>query len=204
MLLPSIGRSQTVEELQQQISQRQADKETYQGEIASLEDQKAALEAQMAALDPQILQQIYESVLEDVLALIDGQKAEREELEQAQLGALNYIDWLELALDYLELEPDSPTYVDDLNFITGELLATQAVLQKVANRLNQLDMDQAQANAAADQAAQMYYGAQAAHDALQQQIDAIQAIIDSDNQAIQDIDSQIAELQAQIDQINNM
>ena len=211
LLLPSTGRSQTVEELQQQIlqmqqqiSQLQGDKATYQQEIAGLEERKAAFEAQMPAIDALIqnAEGVYGMALAQALALINAQQAEREELELAQLGAMNYTDWLQEALDYLD--QGSPTYTDDLNFITGELLGTQAVLSNVANRLNELDTAVGNAEALAGQAGQAYYGAQDLKDGVQQQIDALQAIIDSDNQSIQDIDSQIESLQNQINELNNM
>ena len=88
LLLPSTGRSQTVEELEQQISQlqsqisdNQADKAVLQAANDSFEQRKAELECELD-LQNEALAQIQSQMS---WAVLEGQQAERDQIARETL-----------------------------------------------------------------------------------------------------------------------
>ena len=204
LLLPSSGRSQTVEELQQQIDQLQSEKGNLQQENNVLDAQICELISQMSTIDGLIQNGNGTCIvaLYNLGLLYLDQEAERADLEEAQQMNSETLCTLEAAL--YSLDPESPTYQDDLNSINNAIQEVNNLLAENQERLDELDTAYEQAMEPFNLASQAVQGLQELMDELQQKIDALQSAFDSNNQRIQEIDSEIQSLQNQIDALNNM
>ena len=225
LLFPSTGRSQTVEELQQQIARIQSQIANLQsditgdeGEIAALEAEKENLQAQNDAY-AQELTELSDKIIwlagkigqcnsEMSASVLAAQGAER-----AQLAAdLKYYAAEKAALEaqLQNLDPESETYQSDYDSISSALQSNNNDTEAANGKLDELDQkyELAKPNDAFLQALIDFFNGQALP--LLQQIAGIQSNIDSNNARIQDIDSLIGtlqgvinDLQSQIDNLQN-
>lgn len=226
VLLTSTGRSQTVEELQQQIAQLESQISVLDSEISDIQSLQGPYQAANDAYAQQIaeLQDLLETInatiegMQDDLSgsVLDRQFAERGQIAtdtanaQAQQAALN---------DQLaNLDPNSETYEADSAAILQELAGISAANQAREERLADLDDEYAQAQALDGVVQAQIDVLQGNAAEIQQQIGQIECNIDSNNSTIEglnaqigsllgqinDLENQIDCLQDQIDQLNNM
>ncbi len=204
LLLPSTCRSQTVEELQQQISDLRTEKGNLQQENNVLDAQICDLISQMSTLDGMIDNgmETYFDALQELADLYADQYDEREHLEDSRQMNLDTLCTLEATL--YSLDPESPTYESDVISLNLSMLEVEDNLSEIQERVKVLDAQYDALAAIVTQASQVVQGSQALKGAIQQRIDALQSGFDSNYQRIQQIDAEIECLQNQINELNNM
>lgn len=225
MLLTSTGRSQTVEELQQQIEQLQSVISGYQSEISGYQSEISDLQSQItdfqaqkdgleAANDTSARQK---AQLECDLFLLDEQfvqlssqmsanmlVAQFAERNQIDTDINNYLQQLAALVEQLaNLDPNSETYDADSAAIVGQMFGIALDNAARSGMLADLDDEYLRAQMGDAVLQAQLDTIPATRAALLQQIDAIQSNIDSNNSTIQEIDAQIGSLQGQINDLQN-